>query len=485
MLSIALGVAAAAAVALLAGGGTEAGAGESSTLRATYGDRDGDGVLERAPAEPLRDRPELSPARAPGRTLALLAHISDAHVRDEESPARATLLDRLGAPFASTFRPQEALSVQTLGASVAAVNDLGPDATLVTGDLVDSAQANELDQALAVLEGGRVDPDSGGPGYDGPQDSSSADPFLYRPDVDAPRHPGLLERAQRPFTAPGLASPWYPAVGNHDLLVQGEAPPTARLQRLAVGDRAPAELDPDLRPRGEVDELADVALGPLLDRALAVRTRPVAPDPGRRHLSPGELFVRLGRATGVGSAGGRLDYAVDVGARLRVIVLDLTRRGGGSGGRVVEAQLGWLERELDRAGERWVLVASHQPLAGSEGGARILGALDRSPRVVAALSGHTHEASIEPRRSAGGGYWLIGTPSLADYPQQARALALRETAGGGVLLETWMLDTAPGGVADIARDLAFLDAQGGRPQGERGTPEDRNARLYRGPRGTR
>jgi len=176
-----------------------------------------------------------------------------------------------------------------------------------------------------------------------------------------------------------------------------------------------------------------------------------------------------------------LDYTFDVGAQLRVIVLDLTRRDGGSRGKVAPGQLGWLERQLGRAGERWVLVASHQPLAGSTGGARMLEALDRAPRVVAALSGHTHESSIEPRPTAAGGYWLIGTPSLADYPQQARALRLREAGGGGVVLETWMLDTEPGELAGTSRDLAFLDAQGGRPQGEQGAPEDRNVRLYRGP----
>jgi hypothetical protein len=478
VVALALG---AGATGILTGPGTDADPGESSTLRATYHDRDGDGVLERAPAESLRDRTQLSPAVRPGRTLAVLAQLTDAHVRDEESPGRATLLDRLGKPFTSTFRPQEALSTQTLAASVDAVERLDPDATLVTGDLIDSAQANELDQALAVLEGGRVAPDSGGPGYDGPQDAASADPFLYRPDVDAPRHPGLLEQAQRPFTARGLSSPWYPTIGNHDLLVQGEAAPTPALKRLVVGPRTPAELDPGLRPQGDIDEVADVALGPLLDRALAGPTRAVAPDPRRRHLTPSELLERLRAATGAGSVGGRLDYSFDVGARLRVIVLDLTRRDGGSRGRVAPGQPAWLEDQLDRAGERWVLVASHQPIAGSAGGTRLLDALDRAPRVVAVLSGHTHESSIEPRRSATGGYWLIGTPSLADYPQQARALRLRETAGGGVVVETWMLDTAPGQLADISRDLAFLDAQGGRPQGARGAAEDRNVRLYRGP----
>ena len=57
-------------------------------------------------------------------------------------------------------------------------------------------------------------------------------------------------------------------------------------------------------------------------------------------------------------------------------------------------------------------------------------------------------------------------------------LRVRETAGGGTVIETWMLDTAPDPLADIARELAYLDAQGGRPQHEAGTRLDRNVRLF-------
>jgi hypothetical protein len=43
-----------------------------------------------------------------------------------------------------------------------------------------------------------------------------------------------------------------------------------------------------------------------------------------------------------------------------------------------------------------------------------------------------------------------------------------------------MLDTAggPESVPGIARQLAYLDAQGGRPNGFAGTRRDRNAVLY-------
>jgi hypothetical protein len=103
------------------------------------------------------------------------------------------------------------------------------------------------------------------------------------------------------------------------------------------------------------------------------------------------------------------------------------------------------------------------------------------------VSGNRHRNTIEPRHAGGrsggeraardGGYWLIGTSSLADWPQQGRMLRLREAAGGGAVLETWMVDHDGRGVAGPARELAYLDAQGGRPLGFAGRPADRNARL--------
>ena len=54
---------------------------------------------------------------------------------------------------------------------------------------------------------------------------------------------------------------------------------------------------------------------------------------------------------------------------------------------------------------------------------------------------------------------------------------LRETERG-VALETWMVDHDGRGLAGISRELAYLDAQGGRPQRFAGVPPDRNARLF-------
>jgi 3',5'-cyclic AMP phosphodiesterase CpdA len=471
-------------LAFAAGCGDEAPPIPGSTLVTSLADPDGDGALTPAPGEPLVDRRDVGGAGRPGAVLATFAQLTDTHVRDEESPARVPFLDRLGGAFRSTFRPQEALSTQVLAAAVRSVDALRPDAVVVTGDIIDSAERVELDQALAVLDGGRVEPDTGAPGYDGVQEPSNPDALYYRPDLDAPRHPGLLDAAQRPFRSPGLDAPWYPALGNHDVLVQGETPPSARIDAVATGTRMVIGLDPGLRP--DLADGSSAAVDRLLARGIPGRSLTVPADPRRRELRPAELIARLaGRAAAppaLRAARGqaRLDYAFDAGpGHVRAIVLDTADRRGGSLGDLTAAQVAWVRAQLAAAAGRPLIVFSHNPLDNSVRGARVLALLDRTAGVLAVVAGNSHRNSIRPRATAAGGYWQISTSSLADYPQQARALRVRR-AGPGYVLETWMLDQDGRGLAGAARELAFLDAQGGRPQGFAGGRADRNARLYAG-----
>ena len=205
----------------------------------------------------------------------------------------------------------------------------------------------------------------------------------------------------------------------------------------------------------------------------------VTSDPRRRELAARAVLRRLRTASGRGGSGRRLDYDFDLGPRVRAVVLDVIRRDDGSGGAVHAGQARWLARRLRAAGSRWIVVFSHAPLERVAGGDTLLALLDRDPHVIAAIAGDTHRNSIAPRPTRTGGYWLVTTSSLVDYPQQARMFRLRESARG-VVLQTWMVDADPRDrLASISRQLAYVDYQGGRPQHFAGTRRDRNVALFR------
>ncbi len=98
-----------------------------TTLSQTIEDRDGDNRLEPAPGEDYVVRDDLG---QPGpdrerrrRELIFFAQLTDAHVVDEESPARVEFLDKFGAPFTSAYRPHEGLSPQVLNEMVRQVRN--------------------------------------------------------------------------------------------------------------------------------------------------------------------------------------------------------------------------------------------------------------------------------------------------------------------------------------------------------------------------
>ena len=87
-----------------------------------------------------------------------------------------------------------------------------------------------------------------------------------------------------------------------------------------------------------------------------------------------------------------------------------------------------------------MIVFSHNRLDSLRDPAPALAALAESPRVIANVSGNTHHSRVRPVSTPHGGYWVIETSSLADFPQQGRMLRVRERAGGGRVIETWMVD---------------------------------------------
>ena len=274
-----------AAVAFSVATGT-APAAPRSTLDATIArpfepDDPGFSLLEPGPGEPRIIHPDSVALARKGRakrrrSLAYFAQVTDPQLADPLSPGRVEFLDPTDDTFGAAWRPQEILGPRSLDAVVRAINRNRRSPVrnargrarlsfaITTGDMADNQQENEVALFERVLDGGTVDSFSGEPvgrtnpcpgatppevaaldqavadrSYTGPQDyddypgaPATQYPEFWDPDVPVASgrfaafasHPGLNERALEPFKAKGLRVPWFNSRGNHDGLVQGNAP---------------------------------------------------------------------------------------------------------------------------------------------------------------------------------------------------------------------------------------------------------------------
>ncbi|MEV7599701.1 TIGR03767 family metallophosphoesterase [Kitasatospora sp. NPDC089797] len=507
--------------------------------------------LTAGPGWPLVVRGDLA---APGsgrddrRTgLASFVQFSDLHLVDTESPVRFEFLAKLTD---SAYRPQEALNARGVSSLVERVNSLdgGPytgmpfSLVMATGDNTDNHELAELDWYLTVMGGGRMAQNTGDPNrYEGVQNSGNAafwNPELAYQDVykakGFPQVPGFLSAAGRPFDAPGLRTPWYTTVGNHDDSIEGSLPDFGLLNDLYTGglklegcdDATAGQLMDSLRrdPAGAV-----LLLAKLLANGEAVRR--VTPDE-RRHPFTLKQFAKAHldpAVTGAGPYGhgftsdmvgsGKLYYTFRISERVVGISLDTTNQAGFADGSLGTAQLRWLEQQLKNHSGHWydadgkrvtggstddvILVFSHHT-SGSMGnllpdprnifekrhdGNELVALLQRYPNVVGWVNGHTHMNKITahghavPERA----FWEINTASHIDYPQHGRIIEIADNGDGTLSLFTTLIEssapyatdfgnTSDANLAALYRELSYNDPNG-RVTALLGTGQDHNTEL--------
>lgn len=518
------------------------------------------------PGEPYVVRTDLGVAAQAGREgrrrpLAAFVQLTDTHVIDAQSPARVEFLDRYSPDadsafdFSAAYRPQEMLTVQVLEAMVRRVVELGVGPAtgrrlafvVTTGDNTDNAQRNEFTWMIKVLDGDPVRPDSGDTSkWEGVHDGDPAtyDVQYWHPDgtpttlpvapTDEARAlhgfpviPGLLDAARRPFAPTGLDIPWLSTFGNHDGLVQGNAPEPEVFSAIATGPIKVVGLAPGMSPSDASRALSGqdpAALATLL----AGPARVVSADPERATITR-EESVALHDGHGYGEGGvpaGVAYWSRPLGASVpgTLISLDTVNPNGLSDGSIDTAQLAWLEALLV-AGSRTYLSAAGEPVSNPSGkdqlfvvvshhsvktmtndqqgladrGRRVLGPevrdlLLRFPNVVLWVNGHTHRNEITPQKgSAGAGFWEVNTASHVDWPQQSRVVEIADNRDGTLSIFGTVFDHAAAEsygrrtdsalqLASLARELAANDWQERRPAVDgldhrRGRVEDRNVEL--------
>ncbi|MED5464624.1 MAG: metallophosphoesterase [Myxococcota bacterium] len=424
---------------------------QSDSLKAQFG------LVTHGPGEHHRIRNDLEIPPQPetpsaGSSIAYLPHLSDTQIVDEESPSRGFTL----AIFSGTiYRRNEPFTPHIFHATLQTLNQMHEehpfDFTVLTGDLIDNRQKNELDWFFEVIDGGWVHPDSG--------------------DDDDPI-PGPLNDPHDPFFSEGLNTPWYSTFGNHDFRFVGNFSTSTLVGSPTRSFSAKAVIPTCLTFENESPFPARCGVPPLSYYSMGR----ITPDEQRASISvPDFVSKHLESRTqpaGHGFTQSNLDeqhgyWVADPipGGPIRLIALDTLSPIGPEGYLSREQIDDFLIPELERAQDEGmiVLVLSHHPSLETLRGWELRELLHEHPNVVAHLvgHGHRHEITAHPGDTPEAGYWEIQTASLVDWPLQQRLIEVIDRGDGfGELWSTvFDFDTPPESMAAAGRFYCLFDQQ--------------------------
>lgn len=415
-----------------------------------------------------QSREPLAGLPAGAKPLVAIAQISDPHICDAQSPLRASYFDRLSDPHHPVssmlpgplggYRAQEALTTQVLEAMLrtldqiqtAPMSGLPISLLLLTGDLADNMQQNELAWVSKLLTGGEVAPNSGREDlWQGPGSLQHYSPHYWNPEptplgeaadspssrYEFPKIRGLWGLATRRFQAPGTKLPWAAVHGNHDGLIQGTIAATADTRALAVGENLAVDFSSEVEALQFLSRFGPSGPADWPDAEMQIFAKT------SKDYARGLVDRHSWNDLGFSDSSERY-WRLEL-ADLVIIGLDTCNPWGGWDGSIDLPQFEWLQHNLSVDANRRVLVVSHHPqhrLGNTWGGPSnevridgdcILEELNRHGKVLAWLAGHTHRHHIGrlPSQTAPG-ILSIETASLIDWPQQGRVLEIFESQSG-------------------------------------------------------
>jgi len=393
------------------------------------------------------------PAKNSAKLLSFFT-LTDIHITDKESPGEGVFFGLPPFNIISAYSPIMLYTTHVLDAAVQTVNSLHKkspvDFGISLGDVANSTQYNELRWFIDVLDGKKINPDSG----------KKDDPI-----------PGALNDYQDEYQAGGLdkAIPWYSTLGNHDHFWTGTNPMNDYIRQTLVSDSLlkmgnifstggflrkdyyVGTLDGST-PNGDI-----IGAGPVKSTT-GIK---IAADPRRRSLLKeewlGEFFNTSSNPVGHGfnkadAARGFACYSFEPKSNLpiKVIVLDNTQKDsdpdlhGYGHGTLDKERYEWLISELDKgqAEGKLMIIAAHIPIGVEAPGsfigwwseafvteAALIAKLNTYPNMLLWIAGHRHVNTVtafkspDPKRPELG-FWEVETSSLREFPQQFRTFEI-------------------------------------------------------------
>ncbi len=418
-------------------------------------------------------------ADGPWTTLARLAHVSDLHITDTESPARLDFLTdiaddpRYEQPL-PTLRPQQLTSTHAAVATLRTIDRMSHtdrlDCVVLTGDVLDNGQTNELDRLVTMIRGGTIATGTAegtqSDGWTGSKVWRPSDPEnFWSVNYGFPSGADILAAISRPIEVRPLRLPVMLARGNHDALLAGTVAWTPTLARHATGD-VKARALPTAQPLHALKQRF-YSEPEIFFTGTAIR---VTSDDGRRPVAD-DGFPRVFNGDAQSVSGN--DYFARLNERLAIVVLDTLDPAGHPAGVVSVEQASWLQDTLttleSEAEEPVVIVASHhgprdhhvtRPAPGRLTGPDVVALLGHYKSVALWLTGHTHVASTTLHQPDGKrGFWEVTASSIVDWPAQFQTIELLENPCGAiaVVVQQHHYDaTSPTGRDGMTSDLAGL-----------------------------